>query len=77
MQKYSVNQHLIDTVLAWVNSGEIIKTSMVHASPTSSFNTGHFLFLFFHLQTNFNPFIHRVLGIQTLHACFISIMTGQ
>ena len=23
MQKYSVNQHLIDTVLAWVNSGEI------------------------------------------------------
>ena len=23
MQKYSVNQHLIETVLAWVNSGEI------------------------------------------------------
>ena len=23
MQKYSVNQHLIDTILAWVNSGEI------------------------------------------------------
>jgi len=23
MQKYSVNQHLIETILAWVNSGEI------------------------------------------------------
>ncbi len=23
MQKYSVNQHLIETLLAWVNSGEI------------------------------------------------------
>ncbi len=22
-QKYSVNQHLIETILAWVNSGEI------------------------------------------------------
>jgi len=23
IQKYSVNQHLIETILAWVNSGEI------------------------------------------------------
>jgi uncharacterized protein with ParB-like and HNH nuclease domain len=23
MQKYSVNQHLIETLLSWVNSGEI------------------------------------------------------
>ena len=23
MQKYAVNQHLIETLLAWVNSGEI------------------------------------------------------
>jgi hypothetical protein len=22
-QKYSVNQHLIETIIAWVNSGEI------------------------------------------------------
>jgi hypothetical protein len=26
-QKYSVNQHLIETILAWVKSGEIIISS--------------------------------------------------
>lgn len=25
MQKYSVNQHLIETLLTWVKSGEIVR----------------------------------------------------
>ena len=31
-QKYSVNQHLIETILAWVNSGEIAIPEIKRAS---------------------------------------------
>jgi len=36
MQKYSVNQHLIETLLTWVKSGEIAMPEMQRPRYTES-----------------------------------------